>query len=343
MIKPIDYITNLRAVATIAVILLHIVADTLYSYGTISLVNWHSANVMDSLVRFCVPIFIMISGVLLMEKQETYFEFINKRVKRVIIPFAFWVLAYFSFDLLIAYKNQLFTDEFGIIAFIKFHFLSGSSFHFWYIYMILIIYALLPLVSKRILNLNQQKLLVIIIIWLIYVSFLGYSNVLQENWLVYKVLQFIGYFGYTILGYYLYKFPLFKSKKIGISVGISMYVVLSFITIYLTFYYTYISSAFQDDFYEYFTLNIALQTIAVFLIFQNFEFKNTFLSKISNYSYGVYLVHVFSIILVLKLPIEQYIPVFFVSKILITILALSISIVVINFMHKIPLLKRFAG
>jgi surface polysaccharide O-acyltransferase-like enzyme len=341
--ENITYIHHLRAIATIAVILLHIVADSLYSYGTISLVDWHSANIIDSLIRFSVPTFIMISGVLLMGKQEFYFEYINKRVKRVFIPFTFWVLAYFSFDLLIAYKNQLFSAEFGIIEFIKFHFLSGSSFHFWYIYMILIIYALLPLVSKRIVNLNQQKLLVIIVIWLIYISFLGYTTMFQEYNLVYLTLKFIGYFGYILLGYYLFKFPLFNSKKTGKIVGIFLYLIASFVTIYLTYYYTNLSNRFQDDFYEYFTLNIAVQTIGVFLIFQNFEFKNTFLTKISSLSYGIYLVHVFAIILVLKLPIDQNIPVYVVSKLLLTILAFVISILVINFMHKIPFLKRFAG
>ncbi|NLV90708.1 MAG: acyltransferase family protein, partial [Tenericutes bacterium] len=57
------YMDVIRIVAIFAVVLLHVAADNFYVFKYTSF-EWQVLNVYDSLVRFCVPLFFMISGVL---------------------------------------------------------------------------------------------------------------------------------------------------------------------------------------------------------------------------------------------------------------------------------------
>ena len=60
--KRIYYLEVLRVIATFSVVLLHVAADKWY--GEIGTFSWKIFTVYIGLTRFCVPIFLMISGVL---------------------------------------------------------------------------------------------------------------------------------------------------------------------------------------------------------------------------------------------------------------------------------------
>ena len=88
----------MRVTATLAVILLHAAGDLLYSFDKNDLLNsyWWTGNVIDSCVRWCVPVFVMLSGSLLLNpnKEEAIGEFLKKRMMRVLVPFVFWSVIY---------------------------------------------------------------------------------------------------------------------------------------------------------------------------------------------------------------------------------------------------------
>ena len=56
------YADVLRALATVAVVLLHNAADYQNQFGLIPATHWWSGVVYDGLVRFCVPMFVLLSG-----------------------------------------------------------------------------------------------------------------------------------------------------------------------------------------------------------------------------------------------------------------------------------------
>src|SRR3546814_13654277 len=60
--------------------------------------QWWASNFDDSLTRSCVPVFLMISGVLLLGKQETLAVFFRKRFARILPPLLFWSLFYMSWN-----------------------------------------------------------------------------------------------------------------------------------------------------------------------------------------------------------------------------------------------------
>jgi surface polysaccharide O-acyltransferase-like enzyme len=83
-----------RWIATIAVITIHVAAPYLYKYGSIPMLNWNFYNFIDSLTRFAVPFFVMLSGALLLNRNDSLKDFLFKRFSRVLIPFLFWSIIY---------------------------------------------------------------------------------------------------------------------------------------------------------------------------------------------------------------------------------------------------------
>lgn len=66
----IEYFECLRVIATIAVIIVHVAAMKWYD-GYARSLSWNIFNIYDSAVRWCVPIFLMISGALFLSKEIT--------------------------------------------------------------------------------------------------------------------------------------------------------------------------------------------------------------------------------------------------------------------------------
>jgi surface polysaccharide O-acyltransferase-like enzyme len=76
MKKNYFWIDLLKAIAAFAVIILHVTVSLLYDFGDKE--HWQAANFYNSLVRFSVPVFVMISGVLLLNKNEELTTFLRK-------------------------------------------------------------------------------------------------------------------------------------------------------------------------------------------------------------------------------------------------------------------------
>ena len=62
------WIDYLRVFATFGVILLHTAAPLANQYGIVSNYDWWIGNIYNSITRFCVPVFLMISGALIFSK-----------------------------------------------------------------------------------------------------------------------------------------------------------------------------------------------------------------------------------------------------------------------------------
>ena len=91
--KHFYYLDVLRAVACLAVILVH--ASMTYAEREVGSVNFWIGNLCDSLVRFGVPIFVMISGALMLDdayvstREKTW-----RHIKKMLLFFLFWSTAY---------------------------------------------------------------------------------------------------------------------------------------------------------------------------------------------------------------------------------------------------------
>ena len=198
--ENIDWISNLRLIALYAVIILHSTSLLLMQFGKVPLYDWLIADFLNALVRFAVPVFVMITGALLLHREYEPGNFLRKRLIRVVAPFLFWSLVYIAYS----WYNEEFTFTNNIWANIKqvLHFLKyGSSYHLWYVYMLIGLYFFIPVIGKFVRNATENEILYFLIVWFI-VMMLGQPYLVRYTPVV-DMHYFAGYVGYLVLGHYL--------------------------------------------------------------------------------------------------------------------------------------------
>ncbi len=136
------WLDNARLLAMFAVVFLHTAAYavTLTEFGS---AEWWIGNFYNSLVRWCVPAFVMVSGALLLdpEKQEDARTFYRKRLSRIAIPLAFWSAFYLLWT---ALKGRLKHEPLSPNE-LMLQLLAGKPYyHLWFLFMIIQLYAFTP-------------------------------------------------------------------------------------------------------------------------------------------------------------------------------------------------------
>ena len=193
----------LRIIAILMVILLHIVALNISSaekkleFTT----NYWVSSFISAFCRTCVPLFIMISGRYLLNREETPKEFYTKRVQKIIGPLLFWTLVY------TIYSQYLLYQEIGNID-LKIavtNILSGQPFyHMWFLYMILGLYLITPLFNPIFRYATNLQLWVLcIILFIAGLSFRTYFYVHPVEFNPFKWGDSLLYLGYFLVGYVL--------------------------------------------------------------------------------------------------------------------------------------------
>lgn len=294
-----EWADNIRFFATFGVIILHCAAPGLYFYGKVSLSHWLLLDLMDSAMRCCVPLFVMLTGALLLRQDKALLPYLKNRFLRVVVPFLFWALIY----CLIFMKDKLLYGEIReipkllgeIINSIIYHdgVLGQHAYHLWYIYMILGLYLVIPILRGWIKNTQEKEIVYFLILWGISTVVL---NPLLEDYNPGIELTFFGSFtGYLVLGYYLSIKSFEKNRFILKGLGIFTILLIGFTT-YATYFLSNRDGELNQDFYEYLSPNILLLSAAIFILLKKIEIKNNYFKRLSSltnkYSFGVYLVHV---------------------------------------------------
>lgn len=101
------YFDILRIIATFAVIFLHTSSGS-WNMEDFNF-DWNVRNVYDSAVRWCVPVFVMISGALFLnpEKHISIKKLYTKNIFRIITAFFIWSTIYSAYNYFIANDHNL--------------------------------------------------------------------------------------------------------------------------------------------------------------------------------------------------------------------------------------------
>lgn len=191
----------LRILAICMVVIIHA------NVATIAVVTgwkWSVITALTSMLTVAVPIFFMISGALLLDVEEpvslkTLFQ---RRIKKIFIPFIIWSNIY-VFVRIIMGKIPL-----EIISFIRL-IEEPAYYQFWFIYSLLAIYLLLPLLQRMLLNCSRQIIEYVLVLWCIFSLVIPVLEFVFSDIQLCKHfdLNFVeGYLGYFILGYYLKRY-----------------------------------------------------------------------------------------------------------------------------------------
>lgn len=296
------YLDLIRILCIFLVIVIHVVAPVIVKSKVELSYNYVTMIIIDSICRCSVPLFVMVSGSLLLgnKKSISYKKILSKIIKLLIS------LIIFSFFYNIV--DKLFRGEtFGIdfmkdsVRFI----LSGKqSNHLWFIYMIIGLYLIIPILNKVISCIEKKEVIYYFVLTIIFSSLIpmGLSFTKFSTYQVFSKFNlgvFNIYIAYFLLGYYLNRINLNKNqiKKIYVSGLLSL-----LITIIMTLLFSMRRNVFCGIFFEYSSLNVFVYSIFVFIFLKNYFSKISISEKmrkniieVSLLTFGVFLIHEFII------------------------------------------------
>ncbi|MFS0674980.1 acyltransferase [Ornithinibacillus sp. 179-J 7C1 HS] len=335
----IGYITLLRATTMIFVLLIHITAAMLSQELS---VTWWVGNFFDGISRFSVPVYLMISGALLLSKDEPIKTFFHKRMSKIMIPFLFWV----SFYVVWYHVKDL--SSLSVGTFIREWLSDGSYYHLWFLFTIIGLYLTIPILRKVTQQSDIKIAIYFVVIWFVataisglFSHFAGYSH-------GFRLDMFKGFTGYLLLGYILTKIEITpiieRIAYILGSIGL-------FFTLYGTYIYKLENGSFTGFWYGNLTFTTIFVALAVFVFFKQ-RFKNyqpgKLVNKMSEASFGIFLIHPFILSIFASSTFEQIVgfKIYYtlghpVVGVLISLICLYItSFVAVLIIQKIPYLRR---
>jgi surface polysaccharide O-acyltransferase-like enzyme len=151
-----------------------------------------------AIYKTCIPLFVMLSGALLLPKKETYSVFFKKRVNRLLAPWLAWTVVF-----LFVQKDYLPLVH-DVPSF--FSAFVATMEGFWFLPLIFSLYLLTPAIRLFVQNARTKDISYIILIWFLVISVLPYHHNSMafpfqvDNGLLRQVLHFSGFY---LLGYVL--------------------------------------------------------------------------------------------------------------------------------------------
>lgn len=357
--KRIFYFDALRALAIISVIVFHVINGATSKMVVLNpdlyhSLSWFFADIMRNGFRIGVVLFLMLSGALSMGRQWSIKSFLSKRIPRIVFPFLLWG-SFFIIVLTITgyYFNfpPLFTNppivDFG--SFVLRSFLGANYFfhHFWFFWMIIGTYLIMPIFNKWIANSKLDELEYFLVIWLVTCLF---TFTLHTEFPI-KLVYFTSPIGLVVLGYYLR----YTERKLLNNPYFDLLLVLLPVAAMVIISYL-MSPAGKMYTFDRYSIFIAIEVIGVFLLFKNFGKFNLNFKFLSNddgifrksiyvlarYSYGLYLAHFPILRLLMKFISSKTLP-YKVSVASLFLLDLGITLVLLYLFSKLPYIKEYIG
>jgi len=272
-----------RVAAIFGVVVIHACGANFYQFGKIPSADWLSINLLDSLVRCSVPLFVMLSGALLLSPQAspaTPWQILG-RIRKVAIPLLTWNVAY------LLYVSR-FTGQ-GIDWLGMFR--QVPMYHLWFVYMIIGLYLLLPVLQAIFTVIAQRPDLqrYLLALWVVVTCVpiyypLPILALLQQT-------SLLGYAGFFLMG--------------GVIAGAHSrgaawpwalaYLVAVLVTCWVTWRDSTAAQSVVERAYLYFSPNVVLASLGAFILFTRLEVRGLLsrgLHWIADRSFLVFFMHV---------------------------------------------------
>lgn len=338
------WIDLLRAFATYLVVLLHSSAPVLTEYNKLGHSTWWAGNFYDSLTRACVPLFFLISGTLLLDRQEPLVHFFKKRFTKVVIPLIAWSLFYLFFNIYFLEKYEFSLGKLISILY------EPVYYHLWFFYTLIGLYFCVPIL-RIIVDKDKQTLTCYFIsLWLLFFVIVRFLERLIAINVQLEATIASGFIGYLLIGH------LLRTKEIGKSTFLLsslLFLFSSAITMVGTYWITVTSDGkFNNLFYAYLSPNVVASAVALFIVFKylginsnllNHRFPRKAVSVVCSASVGIYCVHPLLLVCIHRSQIGKLFN-YSLTNSWFSLPALSIvvfflSLLLISIIRKIPVLK----
>ena len=305
-------------------------------------ITW--AALWGSFVRPCVPLFVMLTGTLLLPVQSGMRQFYARRIPRVVWPFPIWSVAYYltpwltgllgAESSIVPYlfswaesDSQALSDGLALVARIPLTFPYMVS-HMWYIYLLIGLYLYLPVFSAWVAQASQREKQWVLAVWGVSL-FVPYVTEFVTpyafgtcSWNGFGTFYyFAGFNGYLLLGHYVAHHVrlstpltwLVCAVLMGIGLPVSYYGYQAMVAL------PHPTPEQVELFWTYCTPNVAMMSLAWMLLLKRTSVRSAALrnalKNLTLCGFGIYMMHYFfvrpchDLVALLNLPTPLNIPV----------------------------------
>lgn len=340
----------IRFVAILLIILLHASG---YPYKflnpettTMDIVNWFTVSVYDVLGMIGVPLFVMLTGALLLnpnKADEPLRIFYRKRFDKIALPFIFWTVIYFLWTFTVLEKPFTpFNVGQGL--------LGGSYFHLWYLYLLMGLYAVTPILRILVKHLNRKLFTYLLILWFTGTVTTPFIHTFTEFSFNPVVFVFFDWVGYFLLGIYLINAKIRRSTAITIAaLGLTGAVIGDWLVTGT------MGAQFTGTLHNYMSATMIVGSTALFFVLttinpsriESYTILNRFVRWVSQNTLPIYLIHMLVLVSLTRglfgvyLNTVTFLPL--VDVPLFATIVFGVSAGSVYLLKKVPYLKKLVG
>lgn len=325
----------IRVCACLAVVLLHLAATAVMQPDQLGTAGWHLANLLDSATRWCVPVFVMLSGALLLDAQKhsSPREFWARRMNRLLPALLFWSALYLAW-------RALFWNHPLTLSRIAQDLIAGRPYiHLYFLFLIAGLYLVTPFLAAAAQNLTSHHLGQAILV----MAALALGANLADFLATSAFTLFVPYIAYYFAGLYCVRVLTNSPGPYGLLLVCS--ILMTTLLTALSVSANGLDDRWSFYFYEDFSPTIMVMAITLFMVLLRTSFSPAIQSvaqRLAPWTLGVYVAHPIVVELLRNLyhttmptmfrPL-YYIPITFVATIAITFTAVAL-------MQQVPFLRR---
>lgn len=340
--KRIHYLSLASVVSALAVVMLH-TNGVFWTYSEER--YWITANIIESVMYFAVPVFFMISGATLLDYRKKYTtkEYFKKRFNKAVVPFLAWSFIGVIYVRLNKWGIDIPTSWDEVVEIIYSVINVKVISFYWFFVPLFGVYLSIPLFAAV-----QQELKMKVFKGLAAVAFAidiiipFLCSVLQINYTNrFSVDVASGYLFFVLVGYIISRERITKKCRIIIYilgiVGLLMHMLG-------TYHLSTDAGAIISTYKGYLNLPSVLYSIAVFVVIKQIVQKITnekvlsVIELLSQYTFAVYLMHWFVIDLIKKIFSPNVYSIIY--RVGTPILVYFVCMLLARCVRKIPIIKN---
>lgn len=269
-----------------AVVLIHTTTRTLEASG-FNITGFSWTLFLNQISRFAVPLFFLISGLVLelsYKEGTSYWSFIKKRFSKIFIPYIFWSIFYY---LLIYNQNH--------DSLVKVILTGNASYQLYFIPALCIFYLIFPLLHKIYKFISNKFVLSLILLSQIFF--------LSKDYFV-KEFDFPDPVRIAILAYFLFIVGIISARNLDkikifvkrFNVIIPLFTAFFGIYVFLEGRGRYLSTGNYLAYYSQWRPSILIYTLLIgltfYYVFEHTKLRGSIMDKFSKHSFFVFFVHV---------------------------------------------------
>ena len=236
-------------------------------------------NILVSLGDWCVPVFLMLSGMFALAPEKQFR--LKKRLVHIVSALCFWGIIY-GVNYFVIQSHGSYT----LMSIVQPLFWKRLPwYHLWFLYLIMGLYLLTPVLRSWLQTASKKNVLYFLLLCFAFSS-VTYANQFLPSQIHHLLPDLPAFIGYYVLGYYL------SSISINKKIRIPLYIlaVLSCVCIILINYFYKVDAHTFKIYENPFT---ATMSVGIFVAFKHINFSEWWrkIAMLAELVFGVYLMH----------------------------------------------------